>query len=220
MVEVSRLSNGLTVATETIPQLETVALGVWAKSGSRNEREDQHGIAHLLEHMAFKGTSSRSAFDIASQIENVGGEINAATSVETTSFYARILKEDMPLAVDILSDILTDSTFDPVELEREQHVILQEIGAAHDTPDDIVFDHFTETAFRNQTLGRSILGTPETVESFTSANLRDYMDSQYGADRMVAVAAGAVRHDEFVREIEARLGSFRPTADAQPPQAA
>ena len=123
-VEVSRLSNGLTVATETLPSIESVALGVWVKSGARNERDDEHGMAHLLEHMAFKGTRSRSAFEIASQIEDVGGEINAATSVETTSFYARVLTDDMPLAIDLLSDILQESEFDPDELEREQHVIL------------------------------------------------------------------------------------------------
>ena len=154
-VEVSRLSNGLTIATETLPSIESVALGVWVKSGSRNERDDEHGIAHLLEHMAFKGTEQRSAWKIASEIENVGGEINAATSVETTSFYARVLTDDVPLAIDILADILTNSRFDSDELEREQHVILQEIGAAHDTPDDIVFDRFTETAFRHQPIGRS-----------------------------------------------------------------
>ncbi len=118
-VEVSRLSNGLTVATETLPSVESVALGVWVKSGARNERDDEHGIAHLLEHMAFKGTGSRSAFQIASQIENVGGEINAATSVETTSFFARVLSKDMPLAIDIVADILTDSNFDPAELEQQ-----------------------------------------------------------------------------------------------------
>ena len=208
-VEVSRLSNGLAVATENLPSIETVATGVWVKSGARNERDDEHGIAHLLEHMAFKGTGSRSAFEIASEIENVGGEINAATSVETTSFYARVLADDLPLAVDLLSDILQDSTFDPDELEREQHVILQEIGAAHDTPDDIVFDRFSETAFRGQAIGRSILGTPETVRSFTSEQLRAFMDRQYGADEMVVVAAGAVDHDRFVRTVESRLGSFR-----------
>lgn len=216
-VEVSRLSNGLTVATETIPNLESVALGVWVKSGARNERDDEHGIAHLLEHMAFKGTKRRSAFQIASEIENVGGEINAATSVETTSFYARVLSDDVPLAVDILSDILQNSEFDPDELAREQHVVLQEIGAAHDTPDDIVFDRFTETAFRHQTLGRSILGTPETVKSFTSRQLHEFMERQYGADRMVVVAAGDIRHDEFVREVEKRLGRFRSKAEAAPP---
>ncbi|TIX42484.1 MAG: insulinase family protein, partial [Mesorhizobium sp.] len=121
-VEVSRLSNGLTVATETLPSLESVALGAWVKSGARNEREEEHGMAHLLEHMAFKGTKRRTAFEIASEIENVGGEINAATSVETTSYYARVLSDDVPLAVDILADILQESEFDPEELEREQHV--------------------------------------------------------------------------------------------------
>ncbi|MBX3569947.1 MAG: insulinase family protein [Rhizobiaceae bacterium] len=219
-VEVSRLSNGLTVATETLPSIETVALGVWVKSGARNEFENEHGIAHLLEHMAFKGTSSRSAFDIASEIENVGGEINAATSVETTSFYARVLSDDIPLAVDLLSDILQDSSFDEEELEREQNVILQEIGAAHDTPDDVVFDRFSETAYHNQTIGRSILGTPDTVRSFTPAQLRSFMERQYGADDMVVVAAGDVSHDAFVREVENKLGSFRAKSqNAVPPQA-
>ncbi|MBN9249711.1 MAG: peptidase M16 [Mesorhizobium sp. 61-13] len=217
-VEVSRLSNGLTVATETLPSIESVALGAWVKSGARNERDDEHGMAHLLEHMAFKGTSKRTAFQIASDIENVGGEINAATSVETTSFYARVLSDDVPLAVDILADILQDSTFDPEELSREQHVILQEIGAAHDTPDDIVFDRFTETAFRHQTLGRSILGTPETVQSFTSKQLHDFMERQYGADRMVLVAAGDIKHDDFVRQVEDKLGGFRPHAESVTPQ--
>lgn len=219
-VEVSRLSNGLTVATETLPSVESVALGVWVKSGARNEHTNEHGIAHLLEHMAFKGTSTRSAFQIAADIENVGGEINAATSVETTSFFARVLTKDVPLATDILSDILTDSKFDPNELEREQHVILQEIGAAHDTPDDVVFDRFTETAFTNQQIGRSILGTPETVKSFTSKQLHGYLQRQYGADRMVAVAAGDVDHDSFVREVEKRLGSFRPTSNNEVPEPA
>ena len=216
-VEVSRLSNGLTVATETLPSIESVALGVWVKSGARNERDDEHGMAHLLEHMAFKGTGSRSAFQIASEIENVGGEINAATSVETTSYYARVLTDDVPLAIDILADILTESKFDPAELEREQHVILQEIGAAHDTPDDIVFDKFTETAYRHQTIGRSILGTPETVKSFTSKQIHDFINRQYGAERMVIVAAGDIKHDAFVREVEKRLGTFRSKAESQVP---
>ncbi|MBZ9883200.1 insulinase family protein [Mesorhizobium sp. CA10] len=217
-VEVSRLSNGLTVATETLPSIESVALGVWVKSGARNERDEEHGMAHLLEHMAFKGTKRRSAFEIASEIENVGGEINAATSVETTSYYARVLSDDVPLAVDILADILQESEFDPDELEREQHVILQEIGAAHDTPDDIVFDRFTETAFRHQTIGRSILGTPETVKSFTSKQLHSFIERQYDAERMVVVAAGDVKHDNFVREVEKRLGGFRAKAAGNIPQ--
>ncbi len=215
-VDVSRLSNGLTVATESIPHLESVALGVWVKSGSRDERDNEHGIAHLLEHMAFKGTGKRDAWQIASQIEDVGGEINASTSVETTAFYARVLKDDVPLAIDMLADILTDPKFDPSELQREQHVILQEIGAAHDTPDDVVFDRFTETAFRHQTIGRSVLGTAETVESFTSTQLRAFLERQYGSDRMVIVAAGAIDHQKFVREVEKHFGTFRERATSKP----
>lgn len=208
-VEVSQLANGIIVATETIPLIESVALGIWVKSGSRSETRDEHGIAHLLEHMAFKGTGKRTAQQIATDIENVGGEINAATSVETTSYYARVLKDDVPLAVDILSDILTDSKFDPKELAREQHVVLQEIGAAHDTPDDVVFDHFTETAFQGQIIGRAILGTPDSVKRITSSELHAFIKRQYAGERMVVSAAGAVDHQRFVAEIEARLGSYQ-----------
>lgn len=208
-VEVSVLSNGLTIATETMPLIESVALGIWVKAGSRNEAHNRHGIAHFLEHMAFKGTENRTAWQIAADIENVGGEINAATSVETTSYYARVLRNDLPLAIDILADILTSSKFDEEELEREKNVIMQEIGAAHDTPDDIVFDRFSETAYLNQQIGRSILGEPETVSAFTPTDLRTYINEQYSADRMVVVAAGAVDHASFVREVESRLGGFR-----------
>lgn len=172
-VECTRLPSGLTVVTENMPHLESVALGTWIKSGSRNETPAEHGIAHLLEHMAFKGTHKRGARQIAEEIENVGGELNAATSTETTAYYARVLKDNVPLAVDILADILTDSVFAEDELEREKHVILQEIGAADDTPDDVVFDRFSEQAFKDQTIGRAILGTPETVQSFTSDQIRD-----------------------------------------------
>ena len=208
-VDISRLNNGLTIVTHTMAQIESVALGIWVKSGSRNERAEEHGIAHMLEHMAFKGTENRTAYQIATDIEDVGGEINAATSVETTAYFARVLKDDMPLAVDILADIITSSKFEEEELEREKQVVLQEINATQDTPDDIVFDYFTETAFRHQTIGRPILGTPDSVRSFTSDNLRSFMNEHYSADRMIVIAAGAVEHEQFVREVESRLGSFR-----------
>lgn len=208
-VDISRLSNGLTIVTHTMAQIESVALGIWVKSGSRNERAEEHGIAHMLEHMAFKGTENRTAYQIATDIEDVGGEINAATSVETTAYFTRVLKDDMPLAVDILADIITSSKFEEEELEREKQVVLQEINATQDTPDDIVFDYFTETAFRHQTIGRPILGTPDSVRSFTSDNLRSFMNEHYSADRMIVIAAGAVEHEQFVREVESRLGSFR-----------
>ena len=208
-VDISRLNNGLTIVTHTMAQIESVALGIWVKSGSRNERAEEHGIAHMLEHMAFKGTENRTAYQIATDIEDVGGEINAATSVETTAYFARVLKDDIPLAVDILTDIITSSKFEEEELEREKQVVLQEINATQDTPDDIVFDYFTETAFRHQTIGRPILGTPDSVRSFTSDNLRSFMNEHYSADRMIVIAAGAVEHEQFVREVESRLGSFR-----------
>src|ERR1700758_2282922 len=169
-VEVTRLPTGLVVVTDAMPHLETAALGVWVGSGSRDEQPDEHGISHLLEHMAFKGTSRRTARQIAEEIEAVGGDLNAATSVETTAYYARVLEADVPL--DVLSDILADPAFDPEELAREQNVIVQEIGAAEDTPDDIVFDYLQATAFPKQAVGRSILGTPTTVRSLDGARLR------------------------------------------------
>ena len=215
-VECTRLKSGLTVVTQTMPHLESVALGVWIKSGSRNETESEHGVAHLLEHMAFKGTRRRTAREIAEEIENVGGEVNAATSTETTSYYARVLKENVPLAVDILADILTDSAFDEDELQREKQVILQEINAANDTPDDVIFDKFSEVAYRDQTLGRPILGTPETVLSFTPGQIRGYLSRNYTTDRMFVVAAGAVDHDSFVRQVEERFATL-PTKPATTP---
>jgi len=211
-VKTTRLANGVTVVTETMPHLESVALGVWVKSGSRDETAQEHGIAHLLEHMAFKGTHKRSARQIAEEIENVGGEVNAATSTETTAYYARVLKDNVPLAVDILHDILTNSVFDEAELTREKHVILQEIGAANDTPDDVVYDKFTEAAFRDQTIGRPILGTPETVKAFTPDQIRAYLARHYTGDRIVVVAAGAVDHDVFVKLVDDSFGrTIKPT---------
>ncbi|MCY0150541.1 insulinase family protein [Hoeflea sp. G2-23] len=211
-VRTTLLANGVTVVTETMPHLESVALGVWVKSGSRDETADEHGIAHLLEHMAFKGTHKRSARQIAEEIENVGGELNAATSTETTSYYARVLRDHVPLAIDILHDILTNSVFDEGELAREKNVILQEIGAANDTPDDVVYDRFTEAAFRDQTIGRPILGTPETVKAFTPAQIRAYLARHYTGDRIVVVAAGAVDHDAYVKLVDERFGqSIKPT---------
>lgn len=205
-VEITRLSNGLTIATETMPSLESAALGIWVKAGARDEGLHEHGIAHLLEHMAFKGTARRSARRIAEEIEDVGGELNASTSVETTAYYARVMREDVPLALDILSDILLDSKFDEEELVREQHVILQEIGAAEDTPDDIVFDHFQAQAFRDQVIGRPILGTRETVRSFTPEGLRSYLGSHYTPDKLVVSAAGAVSHQDVVDRVTANFG--------------
>ena len=165
-VELTRLPSGLTVVTDAMAHLESASLGVWVGAGSRDEREDEHGVSHLLEHMAFKGTKRRTARQIAEEIEAVGGDLNAATSVETTAYYARVLKADVPLALDVLSDILADPSFDPAELKREQNVIVQEIGAVEDGPSDLVFEYLQETAFPDQPVGRSILGTPDSVCGF------------------------------------------------------
>lgn len=209
-VNISKLENGLTVVTDSMPHLESAALGVWIKSGSRNETQDQHGIAHLLEHMAFKGTKKRTALQIAEEIENVGGELNAATSTETTAYYARVLKPEVGHAADILYDILSNSTFDEKELAREKHVILQEIGASLDSPDDLVFDNFQETSFTgNQPIGRPILGTPETVKQFSTDQIRDYLNAHYHGPNMVLSAAGAVDHDELVKQAEQTYSSFQ-----------
>jgi predicted Zn-dependent peptidase len=207
-VEVTRLPSGLAVVTDTMPHLETASLGVWVGSGSRDEQPDEHGISHLLEHMAFKGTTRRTARQIAEEIEAVGGDLNAATSAEMTAYYARVLKADVPLALDVLSDILADPTFDPNELRREQHVIVQEIGAAEDTPDDIVFDYLQATAFPKQPLGRPILGTPDTVRSFDGMRLRRYLGRNYKAPDMIIAAAGAIDHRAVVSEVERRFASF------------
>ncbi|KHJ56037.1 insulinase family protein [Aureimonas sp. OT7] len=207
-VEITRLSNGLTIATDHMPKLESAALGIWVKAGARDERENEHGIAHLLEHMAFKGTGRRSARQIAEEIEDVGGEINASTSVETTAYYARVMREDVPLAVDILCDILLDSRFDEDELSREKHVILQELGAAEDTPDDIVFDHFQSAAFAGQIVGRPILGTRASVTGFSRNDLRAYLRRNYTPDRIVVSAAGAVSHQDMVDRISAAFGAL------------
>ncbi|MEO0328408.1 MAG: pitrilysin family protein [Pseudomonadota bacterium] len=218
-ISVTKLDNGLTVVTESMPHLESAALGVWVMAGSRNEKEDQHGIAHLLEHMAFKGTKTRSALQIAEEIENVGGDLNAATSIETTAYYARVLKPEVSHAADILYDILANSSFDEKELAREKHVILQEIGAAMDTPDDVVFDSFQNTAFGDQPIGRPILGTPETVKSFSVDQIRSYMDDHYHGPNMVLAAAGAVDHDALVKQASETFGSFKDSPAKMPSDA-
>jgi predicted Zn-dependent peptidase len=215
-VEVTRLPNGLIVVTDAMPHLETASLGVWVGAGSRNELPDEHGISHLLEHMAFKGTSRRTARQIAEEIEAVGGDLNAGTSIETTAYYARVLRADVLLALDVLSDILADPSFDPEELRREQNVIVQEIGAAEDTPDDLIWDRLQTTAFPGQPIGRSILGTPATVRSFDRARLVAYLGRNYRAPEMVIVATGAVDHAAVVAEVERRFARFTGPKNSAP----
>jgi predicted Zn-dependent peptidase len=215
-VEVTTLKSGINVVTDTMPHLETASLGVWVASGSRDERRDEHGISHFLEHMAFKGTRRRTARQIAEEIEAVGGDLNAATGAESTIYHARMLKADVPLALDVLADILSEPTFERDEVIREQSVIVQEIGAVADTPDDLVFEHLNAIAFPDQSLGRSILGTAATVRSFDGRILRDYLARNYRAPDMVVAAAGAVDHAAVVADVERRFASFAGPASLLP----
>jgi predicted Zn-dependent peptidase len=202
-IRVTRLPSGLTVVTERMDRVETVSLGAYVAAGTRHETADENGASHFLEHMAFKGTERRTAAAIAEEIEAVGGHINAYTAREQTAYYVKVLKEDMALGADLIGDILTHSTFDPDELERERGVILQEIGQANDTPDDIVFDHFQETAYPGQPMGRPVLGTEQRIRTMKRDSLMGYMKRHYTAGNTVVAAAGNLEHEHFV-ELAAR----------------
>ena len=218
-VEITKLSNGLTVVTDPMPQLESAVAGVWVDCGARHETRVQMGISHMLEHMAFKGTKRRSARAIAEEIEAVGGYLNAYTSREQTAFHARTLKSDVPLGIDILADILTASTFEPSELERERQVVLQEIGQARDTPDDIIFDHLQTVVYPDQPMGFPILGDEESVGSFARDDLKVYMAANYRAGAMTLIASGAVKHAEIVKIAEEKFCDL-PQGLRPPPTAA
>jgi len=207
-VRVTRLDNGLTVASDAMAEAQSVSLGVWIGVGTRHERAEQNGVAHLLEHMTFKGTPSRSAQAIAEEIEAVGGHLNAYTGREITAYHAKVLAEDLPLGLELIADILQHSLFDPAELERERQVVLQEIGQAEDTPDDIVFDHFQETAYPDQGVGRPVLGRPEIVARLGRDEVIAFQRAGYGAERMVLSAAGAVEHERLVDLAERQLGGL------------
>ncbi|WP_298257743.1 pitrilysin family protein [uncultured Litoreibacter sp.] len=209
------LSNGFRVVTEHMPGLESASVGIWVNAGGRHERVEQNGIAHFLEHMAFKGTKRRSALQIAEAIEDVGGYINAYTSREVTAYYARVLKDDVPLAMDVIGDIVRHPVFDPREIEVERGVILQEIGMSLDTPDDVIFDWLQEAAYPGQPIGRTILGPSERVKNFSRADLSAFVGEHYGPQNLILSAAGAVDHDAIVRMAEDMFGDM-PKGTSQP----
>ena len=200
---ISRLANGLRVVSHRMPHLGTVALGLWVASGARHETPEQHGISHFLEHMAFKGTQRRTAAEIAEEIEQVGGELNAATSLDATYYYARVLKDDIGVAIDLIADIVQNPRYSEEDLGRERDVILQEIAGTRDSPDDIVYDLIQDAAFAGQPLGRPILGTAESVSSIKTGDLRAFLAARYRATHMVLSAAGNIEHGELVRHAEA-----------------
>ncbi|MBF9060998.1 insulinase family protein [Rhodobacterales bacterium HKCCSP123] len=215
-VELHTLSNGLRIVTEHMPGLESAALGVWVSAGCRHEAPEQNGVAHFLEHMAFKGTTRRSALQIAEEIEDVGGYINAYTSREVTAYYARVLRDDVALALDLISDIVLNPVFDPREIEVERGVILQEIGQAADTPDDIIFDWLQEEAYPGQPLGRTILGPAERVRAFDRTDFDRFVAQHYGPGQLILSAAGGVDHDEIVRLAERAFGHLPPSSPMTP----
>lgn len=207
-IEITRLPNGIHVVTHDMRHLETTALGIWVKAGARDENAEENGVAHFLEHMAFKGTLRRSARAIAEEIESAGGEINAATGMETTTYYARVLKQDWAMALDILADIFTAPVLDPEELERERDVILQEIAAAHDQPDDLVFDLAQSASFGTHPLGRSILGTHDLIGAMGRDNILEWRNAHYWGSRIVVAAAGNLDHAAFAAEAQRLLGGM------------
>jgi len=209
-INLTTLPNGLRIVTERMAGIASASVGIWVLAGGRHEAAEQNGIAHFLEHMAFKGTKRRSAFQIAEEIEDVGGYINAYTSREVTAYYARVLEADVPLGLDVIADIVLNPVFDPKEIEVERHVILQEIGQALDTPDDIIFDWLQEAAFPDQPLGRTILGPAERIEGFGRDDLTGFVAQNYGPDRMILSAAGAVDHDRMVADAERLFGHLHP----------
>ena len=212
-VQLHTLSNGFRIVTEDMPGLKSASCGFWVGAGGRHEAGPQNGIAHFLEHMAFKGTKKRSALQIAEEIEDVGGYINAYTSREMTAYYARCLSADVPRALDVICDIVLNPVFNKADIETERHVILQEIGQAADTPDDIIFDWLHEVSYPDQAFGRTILGPEERVSKFNARDLRAFTAAHYGPDRMILSAAGGVDHAAIVAQAEAVFGGLAPVGD-------
>lgn len=208
MYKVKKLDNNLRIATHNMPYVDSIAVSIWVKTGSRRENEANSGISHFLEHMAFKGTKNKTAKQIAESFDNIGGKVNAFTSREITCYHAKVLKEDIDTACEILSDILQNSTFPEEELEKEREVILQEIAMTNDAPDDIIFDYFQETAFPNQAIGRPILGSIKNVKSISSQDLKNYVANEYKTGNIVISFAGKITPEEALKLTQKYFGNF------------
>ena len=218
-MQMTTLGNGLRVASRPMQSVETLAVGLYAPTGSRNEPAQLNGIAHLFEHMVFKGAGGRSAREISETVEDVGGDLNASTDREMTAFYASLLAPDLELGVNLLADLVRRPNFEAAHLELEKKVVLQELAEARDTASDIVFDHLQEAAFGGQALGRSVLGDDQTIRAIAVDDLHDWLRTQYVPDGLVLVAAGKLEHDYLVDLAEAAFGDMQPSARTEPPSA-
>lgn len=207
-ITTTKLDSGMVVASDQMHEIETVSLVVQVKTGSRNEKVENNGVSHFLEHMAFKGTKTRSALQIATDFDEIGGYFNAYTSREKTVYYAKVLKDDLELASDIISDILQNSVFDEEEIKKERSVILQEIAQTNDTPDDIIFDHFQAVSYPDQAFGRSILGTTKNVSDVTQAQLKKYVADNYYNENIIVTAAGKIKHSELLDITGSKFAGF------------
>jgi predicted Zn-dependent peptidase len=208
----TRLANGIRVVSEELPALGSVTVGIWVENGSRYERPEQAGISHFLEHLFFKGTARRSAAQIAEEIDAVGGVLNAFTGKEYTCYYAKVLDEHLPLALDLLSDVFTQSQFAEEEIDRERNVIVQEISQIEDTPDDLVHDLFMQAFWPGHPLARPIAGTAATVSTLRRKEFLDFLGERYCPDRILVAAAGNLRHEALVDVVSAQLGPLRGTS--------
>ncbi|WP_226665623.1 M16 family metallopeptidase [Metabacillus litoralis] len=207
MIKKYTCQNGVRIVLENIPTVRSVAIGVWIGTGSRNENEENNGISHFLEHMFFKGTKTRTAREIAESFDSIGGQVNAFTSKEYTCYYAKVLDDHAQYALDVLSDMFFNSTFDEEELKKEKNVVYEEIKMYEDTPDDIVHDILSRATYGNHPLGYPILGTEEILQSFNGDTLREYMNSHYTPDNVVISVAGNVSED-FIKNVEKLFGSY------------
>jgi predicted Zn-dependent peptidase len=209
------LSNGIRVVSETLPKSRSVSIGVWVKIGSRHEPEERGGISHFIEHLFFKGTEKRTAKDIAIEMDSIGGEMNAFTSQETTTYYVKVVDEHLPIAIDLLSDILIGSRFDPLEMEKERKVILEEIKGVEDTPDDYIHELFTSTVWPNNSLGRPILGTRETIRAMKHDDIISYIDNYYSPKEIVISVAGNFEHGRLIDLLNRSFGLLSRTGIAK-----
>ena len=207
MIQTTRLDNGITILSEHIPYVQSVAMGIWYGVGSREEDNRIHGISHVIEHMMFKGTERRNAYQIALEIDFVGGVLNAFTDKEHTCYYARVLGEHLPVAADVLTDITMNSLYDAEELDREKGVILEEIKRYEDSPDELVHDLFVQNLFSNHPIGRSVIGTPATVSALKREDIVEYTRRFYRPNRCYVVTAGCAKHEDVVRLFEKTLGT-------------